>query len=341
MALLEVRDLHVGFGPVEVLRGVTFELEAGRTLGVVGESGCGKSMTGFAIMGMLQTPGKVTRGSIRLDGEELVGLSERKYREIRGDGIALVMQDPFTSLNPMMRAGEQIAEALRLHRGMNRAQAAQEAVRMLERVGVPSPSVSARKYPHQMSGGQRQRVVIAIAFACRPQVLIADEPTTALDVTLQAQILRLLKELQEESGTAVVLISHDIGAIASVAHEIAVFYAGRIVERGPAEQVLRHAGMPYTRALLNSLPRLGQDRLESIGGQPPLFGDLPKGCPFAPRCPLRIAKCEEEPELLALAPGHDVACWRANEVAALPPGGELASLATHAERTTTDATSPL
>lgn len=323
MALLSVRDLRVGFGGTEILRGVSFDLEAGRTLGVVGESGCGKSMTGFAIMGMLQTPGRVTGGSIQLNGRELVGLSEREYRQIRGEEIALVMQDPFTSLNPMMRIGDQIAEALTLHREMRRSAALTEAVRLLEVVGVPSPSSSARKFPHQLSGGQRQRVVIAIAFACEPKVLIADEPTTALDVTLQAQILRLLREMQERVGTAVILISHDIGAIASVSHDMAVFYAGRIVEAGPTETVLRRAGMPYTRALLNSLPRAGQVRLESIGGQPPVFGNLPPGCPFAPRCPLRIERCAEEPGLLPLKPEHAAACWRATEVTALPLGAPL------------------
>ncbi len=317
----------MGFGGTEILRGVSFDLEAGRTLGVVGESGCGKSMTGFAIMGMLQSPGRVTGGSIRLNGRDLVGLPEREYRKVRGEEIALVMQDPFTSLNPMMRIGDQIAEALVLHREMRKAQALQESVRLLELVGVPSPSLSARKFPHQLSGGQRQRVVIAIAFACEPKVLIADEPTTALDVTLQAQILRLLREMQERVGTAVVLISHDIGAIASVSHEMAVFYAGRIVESGPTETVLRRAGMPYTRALLNALPRAGQERLESIGGQPPVFGDLPRGCPFAPRCPLRIARCAEEPGLLSLDEAHAAACWRAGEVAALPVGASLGELA--------------
>ncbi len=320
MAVLEVRDLHVSFGKVEILRGVSFDLEAGKTLGVVGESGCGKSQTGFAIMGMLQKPGKITRGSIRLDGQELVGLGERRLQEIRGDGIALVMQDPFTSLNPMMRVGEQIAEALRLHRGMNRAQAAKGAVEMLDRVGVPAPEASARKYPHQMSGGQRQRVVIGIAFACQPKVLIADEPTTALDVTLQAQILRLLRELQETTGVAVMLVSHDIGAIAAVSERIAVFYAGRVVETGPAHKVLREAAMPYTRALLNALPRAGMTHLEAIGGQPPDFAALPRGCAFSPRCPLRFAKCDEEPGLLPVDAGHTAACWRAEEVAAMPIG---------------------
>ena len=323
MAVLEVRDLHVSFGGVEILRGVSFDLEAGKTLGVVGESGCGKSQTGFAVMGMLQRPGRITQGSIRLDGQELVGLGERRLQEIRGDGIALVMQDPFTSLNPMMRVGDQIAEALRLHRGMNRSQADRAAVEMLDKVGVPAPEASARKYPHQMSGGQRQRVVIGIAFACQPKVLIADEPTTALDVTLQAQILRLLRELQETTGVAVMLVSHDIGAIAAVSERIAVFYAGRVVEIGPAHKVLREAAMPYTRALLNALPRAGMTHLEAIGGQPPDFSHLPKGCAFSPRCPLRFGKCEEEPGLLAVEPSHAAACWRADEVAAMPLGKML------------------
>ena len=330
MAVLEVRDLHVSFGPVEILRGVSFDLEAGRTLGVVGESGCGKSQTGFAIMGMLQKPGRITRGSIKLDGQELVGMKERELQRLRGDGIALVMQDPFTSLNPMMRVGEQIAEALRLHRGMGGAQAAKAAVEMLARVGVPAPEASARKYPHQMSGGQRQRVVIGIAFACQPKVLIADEPTTALDVTLQAQILRLLRELQETTGVAVMRVSHDIGAIAAVSERIAVFYAGRVVEIGPGAEVLRRAAMPYTRALLNALPRAGMTRLEAIGGQPPDFATLTGACAFAPRCPLRFAKCDEEPDLLGVEPGHASACWRASEVAAMPLGKML--MAEEAER---------
>lgn len=319
MALLEVRDLEVSFGPLKILRGVSFDLEAGKTLGVVGESGCGKSMTGFAVMGMVPIGGRISNGSIKLDGRELVGLKEKHLREVRGEQIALVMQDPFTSLNPMMRIGDQIAEALRLHRGMNKKDAWTQSVEMLEKVGVPAPPNAARRYPHQLSGGQRQRVVIAMAFACQPQVLIADEPTTALDVTLQAQILRLLRELQETHGTAVMLISHDIGAIASVAHRIAVFYAGRIVELGPSEQVLRHAAMPYTKALLNALPRVGKERLEAIPGHPPDLAALPKGCPFSPRCPFVIPKCEEEPALLEVEAGHSSACWRAAEVIKAEP----------------------
>jgi oligopeptide transport system ATP-binding protein len=312
--LLEVRDLEVSFGPLKILRGISFDLEAGQTLGVVGESGCGKSMTGFAVMGMVPIGGKITNGSIKLDGKELVGLKEKYLREVRGEQIALVMQDPFTSLNPMMRIGDQIAEALRLHHGLNKQEAWKQSVEMLEKVGVPAPPNAARRYPHQLSGGQRQRVVIAMAFACKPQVLIADEPTTALDVTLQAQILRLLRELQDTHGTAVMLISHDIGAIASVAQRIAVFYAGRIVEIGPSERVLRHPAMPYTRALLNALPSAGKTRLEAITGHPPDLAALPQGCPFSPRCPFVIDKCAAEPDLQAVELGHSSACWRASEV---------------------------
>lgn len=313
MAVLEVRNLEVSFGPTKILRGVSFDLEAGQTMGVVGESGCGKSMTGFAVMGMLQSPGKISAGSVKLEGKELVGLREKDLRQIRGDMIGLVMQDPFTSLNPMMRIGDQIAEAFVLHQGLKKREARNRAVEMLEMVGVPAPTDSAQKYPHQMSGGQRQRVVIAIAFACRPKVLIADEPTTALDVTLQAQILRLIRELQEKEGTAVMLISHDIGAIASISEKISVFYAGRIVESGPAEVVLRRPSMPYTRALLNALPQPGKKRLEAIAGLPPDFSKLPVGCPFGPRCPVVYEDCSTEPTLQVAESDHVAACWRAGK----------------------------
>jgi oligopeptide/dipeptide ABC transporter ATP-binding protein len=320
MPVLSVRDLEVAFGTTKILRGVTFDLEAGQTLGVVGESGCGKSITGFTIMGMLPVPGKILNGSITLDERELVGLRERDYRKVRGKDIALVMQDPFTSLNPMMRVGDLVAEALWLHQDLDKSEARKKAVDLLEQVGVPAPESSSRKYPHQMSGGQRQRVVIAMAFACKPKVLIADEPTTALDVTLQAQILRLIRELQEREGTAVMLISHDIGAIASISSRIAVFYAGRIVETGPAADVLQHPAMPYTRALLNALPQPGKKQLESITGQPPDLSKLPQGCSFSPRCPLRFAKCDEEPGLLAVSSDHKSACWRAAEVEGMGEG---------------------
>lgn len=314
MAVLEVRNLEVTIGRSRILRGVSFDLEEGQTLGVVGESGCGKSMTGFAIMGMLPPHGRVSGGSIRLDGRELTTLRPREWLKVRGEQIALVMQDPFTSLNPMMRIGHQIAESFILHQGMARREAWRRSVEMLEMVGVPAPESSARKYPHQMSGGQRQRVVLAMAFACKPRVLIADEPTTALDVTLQAQILRLIQDLKSKEGVAVMLISHDIGVIGSLAANIAVFYAGGVAEIGPAEEVLRRPAHPYTRALLAALPRPGMGRLEAIGGQPPDLSNLPEGCPFRPRCAFRIAKCLDMPPLIAVQPGHAGECWRAEEI---------------------------
>ncbi len=311
MALLEVNDLEVSFGPAKILRGVSFHVDEGETLGVVGESGCGKSMTGFTLMGMLPRPGQVSRGSIKLDGRELTTISSKDWLSIRGDQIALVMQDPFTSLNPMMRVGDQIAEALRLHQNMSKEQARVEAIRMLDLVGVPIPETSSRKYPHQMSGGQRQRVVIAIAFACQPKVLIADEPTTALDVTLQAQILRLIADLQKREKTAVILISHDIGVIGSLASRVAVFYAGRIVELGAAEQVLRDPQHPYTQALLSALPRKGATELTSLPGQPPDLSQPITGCAFAPRCPVRCSKAEDDPHSLLGKDGRLAECWRA------------------------------
>ena len=319
MPVLEVRDLEVSFGETRVLRGVSFDLEAGQTFGVVGESGCGKSMTGFALMGMLPNGGAITQGSIQFEGQDLAQFTPREWLPLRGEKIALVMQDPFTSLNPMMRIGDQIREALRLHQALSRDQAWKQAVEMLDRVGVPVPESSARKFPHQMSGGQRQRVVLAMAFACKPTVLIADEPTTALDVTLQAQILRLIQELKEQVGTAVMLISHDIGVIGTLASRIGVFYAGRIVESGTAEDVLRRPQHPYTRALLNALPRKGAVRLESIPGYPPDFATLKGACAFGPRCPVCFDKCADEPGLLDLGGGHGAACWRAAQPVAPTP----------------------
>jgi oligopeptide transport system ATP-binding protein len=315
MPVLELKDLEVSFGRTRILRGVDLALEAGHTLGVVGESGCGKSMTGLAIMGMIPPPGRVSRGQILLEGRDLATIRPRDWLDVRGQEIAMVMQDPFTSLNPMMRVGDQIAEVLQLHLGMNRREAWRKSVEMLEKVGVPAPEASARKYPHQMSGGQRQRVVIAIAFACRPKVLIADEPTTALDVTLQAQILRLIRELQEQEGTAVMLISHDIGVIAALSSRIAVYYAGRVVETGTAEQVLTNPRHPYTSALLAALPNPEKDRLEAIGGQPPNLARLPAGCAFAPRCARRFDRCVDDPPLISMDETHSAACWLVPEEA--------------------------
>ncbi len=310
--ILTLNEVEVAFGSAKILRGVSLDLYPGETLGVVGESGCGKSMTGFAVMGMLPKPGKVTKGSITLEGRELTTLTNREWLDVRGDQIALVMQDPFTSLNPMMRVGEQIAEALRLHQNMSRQEASRKAVELLDQVGVPVPESSARKYPHQMSGGQRQRVVIAIAFACRPKVLIADEPTTALDVTLQAQILRLIREMQERDGTAVMLISHDIGVIGAMASRVAVFYAGRVVEIGESSQVLRDPRHPYTQALLSAMPTAGKTVLASLPGQPPDLTTLGGGCAFAERCPVRCERAGVDPPLVVIPQGddHQAACWR-------------------------------
>lgn len=297
-------------GDVHILRGVNLSVDKGKTLGVVGESGCGKSMTGLAVMGMLPRAATV-EGSVTLEGRELLTLDRKEWLGIRGQEISMVMQDPFTSLNPVMQVGWQIAEVFTLHQGLSKKAAWDKAVEMLGKVGVPAPAESARKYPHQMSGGQRQRVVIAIAFASTPKVLVADEPTTALDVTLQAQILRLLKQMQEETGTAVVLISHDIGVIGSLADDIAVFYAGRVVESGPAESVLRGARHPYTQALLRSVPQVGADRLEVIDGQPPNLAKLTGGCAFAPRCPHRFGQCDQDPQA-TVDGGHRVECWLAS-----------------------------
>lgn len=307
--VLEVNQLEVAIGASQILRGVSFELESAKTLGVVGESGCGKSITGMTIMGMAPGGAKIS-GSIKLDGVELIGMPESQMRRIRGAKIAIVMQDPFTSLNPMMRVGKQIEEVLRLHQNLSPESAQKQSVHLLEHVGVPSPQASAQKYPFQMSGGQRQRVVIAIAFACKPDILIADEPTTALDVTLQAQILRLIRDLQQEVGTAVMLISHDIGVIASVSDRICVYYAGRVIETGSAEEVLRQPSHPYTRALLGAVPSEDKSRLKTIPGQPP---DLQKpilGCSFRERCTERFEKCSDDPTLFRVNEGHDAACWR-------------------------------
>jgi oligopeptide transport system ATP-binding protein len=311
--LFQIEDLVVDISGTQVLRGISVEVDAGQTLGVVGESGCGKSMTGLAAMGMLPRTARILSGSIRLEGRDLTGIKPKEWLDIRGQDMAMVMQDPFTSLNPVMRIGDQIAEVLTMHHAAGKKEARRKAVEMLEHVGVPDPERSARKFPHQMSGGQRQRVVIAIAFIARPKVLIADEPTTALDVTLQAQILSLLRDLQQEEDTAVILISHDIGVIGAMADEIAVYYAGRVVEKGTAEQVLRTPKHPYTEALLQAMPEIGATRLESISGQPPDLSELTKACAFAPRCRHRMERCELEPNLLWDRQGHGSACWLAEE----------------------------
>lgn len=313
MPLLQTLDLHVSVRGLPILRGIEISVNRGETLGIVGESGCGKSMTGLALMGMLPKGGQVTQGQILLEGRNIAPLASKDWLKIRGQQIAMVMQDPFTSLNPLMMVGDQIAEVYRLHQGLARQAAWQRAVEMIERVGVPDPPRAARKYPHQMSGGQRQRIVIAIAFAAKPKLLIADEPTTALDVTLQAQILKVLRDLQKSEGTGVILISHDIGVIGAMAHRTAVFYAGQVVECGTTEETLRNPQHPYTQALLASLPDHKVDRLEVIQGHPPLFSELTEGCAFAPRCRHAAQECSAKQALRLRESGRGVRCRLADQ----------------------------
>ena len=312
VSTLEVRGLRVAFDSTEILRGVDLVAEAGKTLGVVGESGCGKSMTGLAVMGLLPPGGRITEGSIMFGGEDIANAKESRLRKLRGGDIAMVFQDPFTSLNPSMRIADQIAEAVLLHRDVGVAEARKIAIQQLADVRVPAPESTAKKFPFQLSGGQRQRVMIAMAFACHPKVLIADEPTTALDVTLQAQILVLLDELKKKHGTAVILISHDIGVIGSVSDRIAVFYAGKVIEEGSTADVLRHPAHPYTQGLLASLPGK-EEKLYSIPGQPPNFATLAGACSFRDRCPSAHDRCAVEPGLLTVDEEHRGACWLIEE----------------------------
>jgi oligopeptide transport system ATP-binding protein len=320
VAALEVDGLRVEFGQlpaaVQAVHRVSFSVAAGETVAVVGESGSGKSVTGLAVMGLVDLPGRITEGDVRLAGKPLIGLPESEYRRVRGRELAMVFQDPASALNPVQRVGVQIAEAARVH-GASRRRARTSALEMLERVGVTPAARRARAYPHQLSGGMRQRVMLAMALVNRPQVLIADEPTTALDVTTQAQILELLAELQAEMGLALVLVSHDLGVVAGVADRVLVMYAGRIVEEGPADRIFAAAGHPYTRGLLASVPRADHARatLDAIPGSPPDPSALPEGCPFHPRCALAQDACRERrPELRVLTGGHRAACLFADEV---------------------------
>jgi oligopeptide/dipeptide ABC transporter ATP-binding protein len=305
--LLEVRDLRTSFfttrGEARAVDGVTFSLEAGQTLGLVGESGCGKSVTSLSIMRLVAPPGRIVGGSVAFDGMDLLALSEDEMRRVRGDRIAMIFQDPMTSLNPVFTVGDQIAEAVQLHQGLGRRASFERAVEMMALVAIPDPRRRTKSYPHELSGGMRQRVMIAMALSCTPKLLVADEPTTALDVTIQAQILELLARLQSEMNLALLLITHDLGVVAEVCDDVAVMYAGKIVERGTARQIFRRPAHPYTRGLLRSVPRLARGRervakLESIEGVVPGLFALPTGCRFAPRCQHRIPMCDEEvPEL--------------------------------------------
>ncbi len=318
-SLLEVCHLRTVFqgdeGEFAVVDGISFSVEAGRTLAIVGESGCGKSVTSLSIMGLLPKPhGRIVGGSIRFEGRELVGAPEQELQDLRGNGMAMIFQEPMSSLNPSFTVGEQIVEGLMRHRRLSRAQARERAIEMLRKVRIPAPEQRFDEYPHKLSGGMRQRVMIAMGLACEPRLLIADEPTTALDVTIQAQILELMHSLQQETGTAIVLITHDLGVVAEVADEVVVMYAGRIVERGPVDALFNEPQHPYTVGLLGSIPRLdaAQTRLASIEGQVPGPTQLPQGCSFADRCPFALAECRaDKPALRDVGERHQSACIRA------------------------------
>ena len=326
MALLEVNNLTVTLatarGPANAVRGVSFALERGETVGLVGESGCGKSITALALMGLLPEGARV-KGAVRLDGRDLVGLDEAQLCALRGDRIAMIFQEPMTSLNPLHPIGRQIAEPLVLHRSLGWAQARARALELLARVGIPDPARRIEAYPHQLSGGQRQRVMIAMALACDPDVLIADEPTTALDVTIQGQILDLIEDLVAERGMALILISHDLGVIAETVDRVMVMYGGRVIERGPVEAVFADLAHPYTQGLFAAVPKLGQGRsggytgrLATIPGIVPELADLADGCSFADRCRLAIDSCRAAtPPLIGVnnAAAHDAACIRLDE----------------------------
>ena len=316
--ILQVQNLQTRFktydGLVHAVNGISFELNEGETLGVVGESGCGKSVSVLSIMGLIpQPPGIIAGGQALYHGSDLLKKSQEELRHIRGKEIAMVFQDPMTSLNPVLTIGFQICEALRLHMAMSAEQAQQRAIELLEMVGIPQADRALHNYPHQFSGGMRQRAMIAMAISCMPQILIADEPTTALDVTIQAQITDLVKRLRDEIGMAIIWITHDLGIIAGLAQRVIVMYAGFIVEHASVDGVYDDPRHPYTIALLGALPRVDmsrEERLTSIPGMPPNLIGLPPGCPFAPRCPFVVEKCRNEnPPLTSIEPNHEIACW--------------------------------
>lgn len=317
--LLDVRDVHTHFqtprGLLRAVDGVSLQLERGRTLGVVGESGSGKSVLSRSIMGLLPRTRTKTSGEVYFEGQELTSMSEAQLRDLWGNEISMIFQDPMTALNPVMKIGAQITETLRFHLDMSKADAKDTAIALLKAVRIPEPEKRFSGYPHEMSGGMRQRIVIAVALACGPKLLLADEPTTALDVTVQAQILDLLADQQRERYMAMVLVTHDLGVVAARADEIAVMYAGRIVEQAPTRELFSNLKMPYTEALLAAIPRLDQpshSRLTAIGGRPPDLVSPPKGCPFSPRCPYARERCHQETPALTAVPGapeHLFACF--------------------------------
>ena len=316
--ILEVDDLHTycftGWGTVKAVDGVSFSLREGEALGIVGESGCGKTMTALSLLKLLPRPAaRIVKGSIKLAGEDLVPKSEREMREIRGRCISMILQDPQTSLNPVFTVGNQLIEAIQIQHGNERRSLVRRAIDGLRQVRVAAPEQRVRDYPHQMSGGMKQRVVGAIAISCEPKVIIADEPTTSLDVTIQAQYLRLLREIQEETNLAVIFITHDFGIVAKMCDRVMVMYAGRVVEQGPVRDIFNRPSHPYTQALLGSVPSMDDDveRLYSIAGQPPALWDLPIGCRFAARCPDAHERCRlEYPPDFPAGPEHTAACWK-------------------------------
>jgi len=315
--ILQIKDLEVSFltyaGEVQAVRGVNLELEKGEAIAIVGESGSGKSVTAQSIMKLIPTPPGVYRnGQIMFDGKDLIKTSNKEMETIRGSSIGMIFQDPMTSLNPTMTIGKQITEGLIKHQGMSKSEAMDRAIEMLRLVGIPNPELRVKQYPHEFSGGMRQRAMIAIALACNPKLLIADEPTTALDVTIQAQILDLMKNLQEKLETSIIIITHDLGVVADIAQKVIVMYAGQVVEQGYLDDIFYNPQHPYTWGLLKSVPRLDSKghRLDSIEGTPPDLLNPPKGCAFAPRCPYAMEVClEHKPEQTVVSPGHTTYCW--------------------------------
>lgn len=316
--ILEIKNMHTYFytdnGVVKSVDGVDIELKEGSTLGIVGESGSGKSVTALSVMGLLMgTTGKVVDGEIILDGKDITHLSDEERRKIRGNQISMIFQEPMTSLNPVMKIGDQIVEAIRMHQDKSKAEAGKMAVEMLKKTGLPRAERMVDEYPFQLSGGQRQRVMIAMALVCNPKILIADEPTTALDVTIQAQIIDLMNHLKEEIGTSIIFITHDLGVVAETCDDVVVMYCGRVVEKGNVYDIFDRTAHPYTEGLLNSIPKLGQhvEELASIPGNVPNPKYMPKGCKFAPRCPYATDRCrEEEPGFFDVGDGHLSRCWR-------------------------------
>ena len=329
MAMLEVRDLHTSFftpaGEVKAVNGVSFNLDNGKVLGIVGESGSGKSVTAYSIMQILEKTGKIVSGSVKFNGQELVGAGEKVMKGVRGNKISIIFQDPMTSLNPTYTIGHQLMEAITLHTNRDKKQAYERAVEMLRLVNVNEPEKRMKQYPFEFSGGMRQRVMIAMALACEPDVLIADEPTTALDVTIQAQILELMQSLQKELGMAIIMITHDLGVVAQMCDEVIVMYAGSICEQGTADEIFYNPKHEYTKGLMRSIPTVDSDgeRLQPITGTPIDLLNMPKGCPFAPRCEAAMKIClRERCERMEINEDHAAACWMNVKEAMEKEGGE-------------------